>query len=62
MPVFIAGTSNTGFVNAQAVDSRRLSQIPFAILETELALAGAITKISDSVSAICSGLYSSIWK
>ena len=47
-----------GLSKAQAVDKSKLSQIPFAIFDMEFALAGAITKISDSVSAICSGLYS----
>ena len=62
MFVFIAGASKIGLEKAQAVDNRRLSQIPFAILEIVFALAGAITKISDSHNEMCSGLYSSISK
>ena len=60
MLLFIAGAIKNGLLKAQAVVVRRLSQIPFAILPIVLAVAGAITKISASVSAICSGLYSSI--
>ena len=59
---FIAGAIKTGLENAQTVESSRLSQIPAVIFPIVLALAGAITKISASVSAICSGLYSLISK
>ena len=56
MPV-IEGAIITCFLNAQKVEVKRLSQIPFAILEIVFALAGAIRKISaSSVRAMCSGL------
>ena len=43
----MAGASKNGFLNAQAVDNSKLSQIPFAIFEIVFAVAGAITKISE---------------
>ena len=41
IPVFIAGTTKIGLEKAQTVESKRLSQIPFAILEIVFAVAGA---------------------
>src|SRR5574344_2043807 len=57
IPVFMQGASIIGFLQAQVILVKRLSQIPFAIFEIVLALIGAITKISaHSQRLICSGL------